>query len=127
MFEIRIMNKIRLFLRYELVYLLGLLVLIPVPLGFFFHFSEFKAPGLSYVLIGIIFLFQYLFYDQRAREKKLHDQVKRSLEKSLGKLPPHKLIHSHLITISSFRIISVIFVSMVILFISAFYKRLLLF
>lgn len=121
------MSKLALYCKYELIYLLSIILLIPTPLGIFFEYSQFKAPGLSYTLIGVLFTFQYFFYNQKAREKKLWPKLTQMLEKKLGRVPPQKTVHQYVIEVAGFRIISITIASFLILIISAIYKRLVLF
>lgn len=121
------MSKFALYCKFELIYLLSILILIPFPLGLFYQYSEFKAPGLSYTLIGVLFIFQYFFYQPKMREEKLWGSVAKMMERKLGKIPSHKFIQSIVIQISGFRIISIIVTSFIILILSAIYNRLTLF
>lgn len=121
------MNNLSLYLRYELGYLLLFLILIPTPLGCFYHFSEFKAPGLSYTLIAILFVFQYFFFNQKAHQKKLWEPVSRMLERKQGRIPSQKVIHQVTIQIVNFRIISITIIAFVILILSAAFNRLAVF
>lgn len=120
-------NKFFLYLRYELLYLIVIFIMIPLPLGLFYHYSEFKAPGLSYTLVGILFTFQYFFYNQKAHQKKITPAVSKMLEKKEGKIPAQKMIHQITMTIIGFRIVSITIISFVILILSAAYNRLAIF
>jgi hypothetical protein len=121
------MSNLGLYLRFELGYLLLFLLLIPTPLGCFYYYSEFKAPGLSYTLIAVLFVFQYFFFNQKTHQKKLWEPVSKMLERKQGKIPPQKIIHQITMQIVNFRIISITIISFVILILSAAFNRLTVF
>ncbi len=96
------------YLKHQGIYLLFLLGTFVFPLWMFLQFSPYKAPKISYVLLGALFVSQYGFYREKDFRSKIKAQVTEILKKEQGRIPGSAEIIKRSDLVIQFRGVSIV-------------------
>lgn len=82
----------KVFLKHQLSYALKLVAGFVLPLWLYLQFSPYRAPKVSYVMLAILGLSQYVFYKEKAFRARIAPQVADVLKREAGRVPSQKEI-----------------------------------
>lgn len=111
------------YFRYQLNYLLFLIIVFVLPLWLYLQFSPYKAQYLPLVILGVLFLSQYAFYREKDFRKKIEGKVSESLKRELGRLPSGKEVIARSDVVVQHRGVSIVLSALSMFILMVLYKE----
>lgn len=110
-------------MKHQLGYLLFLLGLFALPLFLYLAFSPYKADFLPTVVLGVMVLSQYGFYNEKDFRKKMEGPVSDILQRELKRVPSRSEIIKRSSKIIQMRGMSIILVGLLLLMLMILYRQ----
>ncbi len=110
------------YFKHQFQYLIFLLGVFVIPLGLFLHFSPYQVPKVSYVVMGALFISQYVFYREKEYRSKIRDKVTKVLKSEAGRIPSGKEVIRRSDQIIQFRGVSIVTCALCVLVLMFIYK-----
>ena len=79
-------NELKVFLKFQLMFLLKLHIVFVLPLILLFTFSPFEVEYIEYFMIGAVLLFQVFIYNEKSYRHSIHDPCRDYLKLTNGQL-----------------------------------------
>lgn len=93
---IDMIKNVQIYFQTQLSYLALLLLFFVAPLVVIYELLPFEVPNIQYAALGALFVFQYIFYNEKKFRKKIEPKVTKLLSRELGRIPAHKEINRRL-------------------------------
>jgi len=110
------------YFKHQGTYLLFLWSIFVLPLWLFLQFSPYRAPKLSYVFMGGLFVSQYGFYREKDYRSKIKSKVTSILKEEQGRIPSGKEVILRSNQVVQFRGVSIVVCSIAILILMFYYN-----
>ncbi len=114
--------KLTYYFKHQLKYLAFLLGVFVLPLGLFLQFSPYKEPRATYVMLIVLIVSQYAYYNEKRFRNKIEKDVSHILKDELKRVPSRKEITERSTFVVKARGFSIIFSGILILTLMFFYQ-----
>lgn len=98
-------------------------ILFVLPLGIFFAFSVYPLPKVQYVVLSLLVLFQYIYFNEKKVRQRIWPKITKKLKKELNRVPSNKEINARVNFIIDTQIWTVIMTGIGILFLMIFFQK----
>ncbi len=119
----KLKNKVLILLKTQSLYFCGLILIFVVPLLLLFRYSPYQIPYIQYFVLGFLYLFQYMRFNEKNYRLQKSPLAKKHLTQEKGKIPSRSKINQRLNEMVEARGISLFFAGALIILLIVTFKK----